>query len=297
MSLQNFDVLSYLDERGISYQTGGNNVSDGWIGVNCPFCLDHSNHLGIHLGGKGINCWICGTTGTVEKYIMEKENISYYAAKEIIREHQNPFTEEKKPRINREFKTILPEHYQPIDGSIPTPVYEYLKRRNFPSTICEKYKLGWVKLGEYQSRLIVPVFLKGFLVSFQAMDVTGKAGVKYIDCPADRAIFPNKHLLYGIDDCTNQLIIVEGVTDKWRIGKDAAALFTKNFTKEQLNLVTDYFPKDFRIKIVLDADADEKAELIACELSSVFNNIVLLSLDYGDPADMSREDVKALVDY
>ena len=46
--MQNFDIISYLENRGVSYWTEGKNVTDGWVNINCPFSPDPSNHLGIN---------------------------------------------------------------------------------------------------------------------------------------------------------------------------------------------------------------------------------------------------------
>ena len=60
MSFEAFDIVAYLDEKGIEYVTEGKNVSAGWIGLQCPYCSDQSNHLGVCLDGKGFSCFRCG---------------------------------------------------------------------------------------------------------------------------------------------------------------------------------------------------------------------------------------------
>ena len=52
--IESFDVLEFLDDRGIPYVTEGKNVSYGWAEINCPFCPDGdpSEHLkSYHAGG------------------------------------------------------------------------------------------------------------------------------------------------------------------------------------------------------------------------------------------------------
>ena len=82
-------------------------------------------------------------------------------------------------------------------GKEPELVRQYMERRKFPLSICQEHGLGWVSMGDYQLRLIVPIFLSGELMSFQAMDMTGTAEIPKLDCPEDRAMRINKELLYA----------------------------------------------------------------------------------------------------
>jgi len=133
--------------------------------------------------------------------------------------------------------------------------------------------------------MIVPIYLDRELMSFQAMDVTGKARVPYIDCPEDRALVPNKQLLYGIDTVPgDQVLIVEGVTDKWRIGDSAVAMFTKNWTRAQILLLYDR-ARGKRVKVLLDMDALRDAEGLAKELTAMFRDVTFVEYGEDDPKD------------
>ncbi len=52
----NFDIIQFLEDHNIPYD---NNKE--WINIQCPFCTDTEEHLGIHLKQGSINCWKCGT--------------------------------------------------------------------------------------------------------------------------------------------------------------------------------------------------------------------------------------------
>jgi hypothetical protein len=54
------DIVELLEENNVRIWTRGNNVSKGWIGLNCPFCDDATNHLGIKLSDYRCRCWKCG---------------------------------------------------------------------------------------------------------------------------------------------------------------------------------------------------------------------------------------------
>jgi len=289
---RNFDAIRYLEDQGITIWKEGDNVSDGWIGIKCVFCDDHFNHLGINLNKKNYSCYICNETGDAIDLVKAIEDASFSVAKRRLEQYQEGIVlKQRKRRRNRHFKSLLPENFQPIERGKETPlVKQYMKRRGFDLSICQQYKLGYVASGRYKLRLIAPVFLDHEVVSFQAADMTGKASVPYLDCPEDRAIIPNKHLLYGIDDIGDQIILVEGITDKWRVGRDAVAIFTKNMTAEQYQLLVQK-GKGKVLKILLDSDASKKLFEIGRKVFTVFRDVFVIQLQEGDPAEMSNRDI------
>ena len=74
--IDHFDVRSWLEDQNISYSKEGKNISNGWIGINCVFCQDTSNHLGITPNNR-ITCWKCGTKGDIVTLIKEVEQCSF----------------------------------------------------------------------------------------------------------------------------------------------------------------------------------------------------------------------------
>jgi hypothetical protein len=304
----NFDLRGYLEDKLIPYATDGKNISAGWLGIQCPFpdCGDPSNHLGIHLTKKFYSCWICGASGDIISLIQEIEQVSFTTAKMRVEEFQEMGESRHSPffvtKGKSEYDSLLPTRFKPlVRGAEPLLVRSYFKRRNFALDICQKYGLGYVDGGEYQMRLIAPVYSRGRLVSFQAVDMTGKANVPYVDCPEDRALVHNKHLVYGIDHVAGeQLILVEGLTDKWRMGDDSSALFGKNYTSQQLLVISDKIAEG-RIKVVkvlLDPDATKQAEDLTMRIAQRFVavRVKCINLECGDPADLSPEEAQRVRD-
>lgn len=303
-----FDIRSYLGDIGAKcYEAGDKNVSDGWVGIECPFCGDDSSHLGIHYEtGNYFTCWICGESGDVITLISELESLSFLEAKTRLKQFQGGTARPEKPIEAVTYDSILPKECEPIlPGEEPPLVRQWFANRNFALSLCQRYHLAWVPLGsEYQLRLIVPVYLDRRLVSFQAVDLTGQARIPYLDCPEARAIIPNKHMLYGIDDVRDQVIIVEGVTDKWRVGRDAVAMFTKNWTIQQVELLKEK-AKNKKIKIVLDMDAvrdfvryDSDGRDLGFKLCELFPHVIFVELEEAkDPDKLSSEEIDKLVRY
>lgn len=294
---EKFDVVSYLEDHDVEYSLSGDNVSaGGWIGVQCPFCYDPKNHCGINLEHKNFYCWICNEKGDIVKLIQELENTTFIRAKHRVEEYQEHPLIAPKRTNKRLFQSILPSGaFQIEEGKEPSLVLKYFKKRRFPLSWCQKYDLHFCPAhGEYPLRLIIPVFQDGEVVSFQAADMTGKASKKYEHCPNDRAKAPNTHNLYGIDDVGDQVVLVEGVVDKWRIGDAGVAMFSKRFTREQILLLHEK-AKNKVIKILLDADTvdsrgiSEEAEKLCSTLMSQYGfvDVAVYTLSEGDPGSLS----------
>ena len=95
MSIRNFDIIAYLENRNIPYKSCGKNVSEGWIGIHCPFpfCSDPSTHLGINLSSKAVNCWICGGHSLYDLLFLLEGGEKHFPFWKIISEFSlNDFT-------------------------------------------------------------------------------------------------------------------------------------------------------------------------------------------------------------
>lgn len=294
---QGFDVRRYLDDLGVGYRRAGDeNVGEGWIGLDCVFCGDTVGHLGVHYEhGNGCVCWMCHEGGDIIDLVKALEGVGFNAARDRLGQYQG-FVAEKRERKPRRYDSVLPDGFERIEaGSEPVPVRRWFARRRFDLGLCQEHGLGWVRHGDYQLRMIVPVLLDGEVVSFQAVDVTGRAKVPYLDCPKDRAMVPNKHLLYGLDEVGEQVILVEGVTDKWRMGRDAVALFGKNWSMKQLVLLHAR-AGGRRLKVLLDLDAMREGRKLLDRLHELFNDVLIGNLTHvKDPAELGDEEVGGIL--
>jgi DNA primase len=288
--IQSFDLIKYLQEKNIEYQTEGKNVSEGWTEVNCPFCQDLSFHLGISPDLK-LNCWICGTKGNITKYIQEIERCSYNFAQRITEKYQDRTLKylDKKERQSSSF-VKLPTSAKPLQKIHK----DYLINRNFdPDFLEKKYDLlGCSEIGDYKFRIIVPIYLENKLVTFIGRDVTNKSKLRYKNCPVEQSILPTKSVLYNLDSVNKKMVIVEGVTDVWRIGDGCVATLGTQYTKKQLSLLLG-IKQAF---ILFDQGAEEQADRLAFDLSIIVPKVEVLSLNRftGDPASLSTKEVNYL---
>ena len=140
IDLSSFDIIFYLEEIGISYSTSGKNISQNWIGINCPFCDDQSNHCGINIHSKVYSCFRCGSKGNVTKLIMALENKNVSGAMNTIKQ----FTKKDKYG-NRTTRITKIANVGMVDSLITETTTEleesgrgYLERRGFDAILLEK---------------------------------------------------------------------------------------------------------------------------------------------------------------
>lgn len=302
--IRRFDIISYLDNRGIRYWTSGRNVQRGWVNVTCPFCGDHSysgnNHLGVDLKTNLFNCWICREKGSVLKLVVSLDHCTYERAENILRSFQlnivldNDIAEYKTTKVDRGgFDPVLP---QECSDEFLELHLRYLRSRNFdPNYLIPKYKLKAThNLGEWKFRIIAPVFIDNRLVTFATRDVTGKSGQPHKSCPDERSIIPIKHCLYNLNTVKKKIIVCEGIADVWRIGDGSVSTFGYGYIPEQVELIVQMMVSECFILFDAESEADDIAEEIAAKLKLYIDHVEIVELDDGDPADMKEDDVRAM---
>jgi DNA primase len=289
------DIEEYLDSIGIEYtHPGSKNTGRESISISCPFCGDHeysgNNHLGIKMDTKVWNCWICSARGSLIKLAMRLEGCDYNDAIEHLRPFMNidPSTlQDNDSEVRQPTRKVeLPGVATLLDSH-----HNYLEGRNFdPEYIFRKYKLNCVgPIGRWRHSLIIPYFNNGRIITFSGADITGTSDTKYRYLSNEQSVNPIGKTLYNIDNAIDTALVVEGVTDVWRVGDGAVALGRKKYTTWQIKRLS----KFKRVFIMLDSDAHEMAEELAHDLG-MFTEVVLYELDEGDPCDLSPYDIALL---
>jgi DNA primase len=297
-----FDVISYLNDKNILYLSSGKNISDGWIGITCPFpiCTDHSFHCGINLQSKIFYCWICGNRGNPVKLIKEIEKCSWGEAKETAEKYQdfNLVATYQEQEVNISRILVWPKEFELIiPSNIPKIVSSYLTERNFdPEQIIKKYNLFYSGLrGDYKYRLIIPITSKGKIVNFTARALSEKNPLSYKTCPNEKAEIDINDLLYGYDDLPPEspIVIVEGIFDQWRLGTGSVAIFKSELTPTQVSLIREKKPT--KVFILLDEDTLDKGkpEKIANKLW--FTETEIIEIGIPDPALLTPTDASYLM--
>jgi DNA primase len=290
INLEYIDFREVLDNLGINYSESGKNVSNGWIGTQCCWCGDSSNHLGINIESGSCSCFKCGQSGTIINYLAEELN-SFEKAIEVLRDATPRELTGKESTIKeRSVNVILPKNaVRKI-----TPYHAgYLHERGFDyKKLTNKYNFHFCgPVGKWKNRIIVPITRRYKLISFTSIDISDDANIRYKHLSAEESIIHVKELIYGIEH-TNQstCCIVEGLFDMFRIGDGAVCGFGTKITSKQ-KLILSKFSK---ILIAFDGDeaGREGANKLANELAPLVD-VEILDLPEGkDPDKLDKEDIK-----
>lgn len=290
------DIERFLSSRGIQFDYEGKNIQQGWIGLKCPFCHDHSNHGGINLDSNWFKCWVCGRIKSPIEVIKKVEGCGWGKAYHVAREYLNREFKQKNPGLTRSNfdygQSILPKEAK---KKFPNLHRKYLENRGFdPDKLIEKFDLYAVDLvGDYKYRIVAPVYINGEIVNFVAADVTKKQKIPYKNAPNKAVKIVRAEIVYNIDSARDFLVVVEGLTDVWRLGDGAGATLGVAFTEQQLALIAG--KKFERIYVMYDADAEEQAERLANQLSAVCQKVIVILLEEGDPADLSQSEADKIM--
>lgn len=305
MNLETFDPIAYFEDRNIPYSTEGKNVTEGWANIECPFpfCNDPSNHLGINLESKLFSCWACGEKGGMDRLIQELEGCTWSESQVILGQFQeNPYKDipldVKYPETGSKTAYLKDILFDQSLFSDPWPKMHlnYLKGRDFdPEILIPKYRLkACYNVGKYKFRIIAPVIMDNKIVSFVGMDVTRQAKIPYKNASDSESVIPIKSCLYNLDNANETVILVEGITDVWRIGDGAVATLGKKVTMEQINLLIRKGIK--RVYLLPDSDAIDEWEQLGFTIAPLFDHVTLLNLDAGDPADLTGKTLRKIQD-
>lgn len=295
-----FDIEAYFEDKGVSFKKRGKDIGKGWLGISCPFpgCSDDKFHCGVNIKTQAFKCWICGEKGHIIRLVEAIEDCSWPEAMNIAKRFAlDPLAfidDNPRPLKNNRVECLLPEE---IEQVWPQVHLDYLRSRNFdPDYLIPKYHLKAVyNIGDFRFRIIAPVFIEGKLVSFVSADVlrNNPNRIPYLNCAKEKSVIPINQCFYNLDSVKDgKAIIVEGITDVWRLGDGAIASFTSNYSTEQILLLKK--KKLQKVFVLYDPDAIDKALKLAHQLSAIIPSVERIRLTSGDPADMTEQEVKEM---
>ncbi len=289
-----FNAKQFLEDYNIQYHTEGADCSPGYVNIQCPFCDDTGHHGGFNIEKGFYSCWRCGGH-SLENVIRALLEIKYRQA-EDIRNYYTSKVSVDDQAIKRKAPTRL-RLPKEVNSPLPKKHRQYLRSRNFdPDRIETDFDLhGTGLLGNYKNRIIAPIYYNKKLVSYQGRDITNRHALRYKACKKSDEVIHHKYILYNIDNAKDrQAIVVEGITDVWRLGHGSVATFGTGWTNQQLNILVDRFDL---IYIFYDDEAQDKADKLATVFSSFRNKeaIIVYDTDYEDPASMPQADADKMM--
>jgi len=108
-----------------------------------------------------------------------------------------------------------------------------------------------------KNRLVIPIYRLGVMVGWQTRALNNSSFPKYYTMPG----LKKSHLIYNGDLCQHYDfgVIVEGVTDVWRVGPCWGAIFGHVISNAQLELMYSYWQIKGGMCLMLDPDVMENA--------------------------------------
>ncbi len=297
-----FDIIKFYESYKIPYATSGTkHTRKGWVNTRCPFCSSssHSYHLGVHITGGAVKCWKCGKHSQID-IIKKVLNCDWERALEVHNKFGGTSKGKVREKKSRRTKRMAAQCKFP-PGTIPMQARhkKYLLERKFePDTLIELWDLKATEaLGEYKWRIIAPIMFDGIMVSYQGRDITNKSKLKYKACPKEKEVMEHQHIVYGLDHVKgDSCVIVEGITDVWRLGYGAVSCFGTSFTTQQVNLIAERMKTVFVLFDGGEEDSAKMARELGVMLSARGIEVENLILERGDPGEMPQEEADLLME-
>lgn len=299
------DIPGLLSQLGIEFISSGNkHCTTGWVNIHCPFCQGTRNyHLGIPLEGKITKCWRCGKH-PIFKTLAKLSNTSEPQVRQLARKYvgMKPITQTTKVSIRRKaFKypsgagELLPQHKT------------YLTKRFYQAnSLIETWGIigtgPLAKLGEidYKWRILAPIIWEGKVVSFQGRAISDKVEPKYKACPLDRELICHQHILYSHPECdwSRPVVVVEGITDCWRLGIQAVCVFGIEYLSQQVRAICKMKRKGGDRRLIVLFDDDPQAIIKGRELVADLNFRGMEArqeIIKGDPGAMGQQEADEMM--
>lgn len=263
-------IPEFDDETERTVNTVRVESSGEYYRVRCPYCDDRGKHLWVNHRfaskvkgyGRPLNFLaICYRRDCLAEYENRKDFIDKLNA--LHRDIAEPEILEGKPAS---LSSIVPGPGTILKLSDLPPSHEairYLLGRGFdPANLEERYDVGYCTESEFSlavNRIYIPVYVKKELRFWQTRypdDIDFKAAgfPKYFGCPGSH----KADILYNSERAFkyNTGVIVEGVTDVWKIQKHAMCLFGKTISGVQFDMLVSVFSAPGRsLCLFLDNEA------------------------------------------
>lgn len=282
-----FNWIDFLNDYGIRYWTDGkNHHADAVANTTCPFCGDRSNHL--NLFGNSVYCWRCSVHKVFET-VKELIGCDDKTAELIMKSYKTDDVDTPKKEI------IHAERLEMIGSDLNDLHKKYLEGRGFdPDFTAWKFGLKgtFATNDKWAYRIIAPIYYKNRLVSYQGRDFTGKQSLRYVTLEKDKEVIHHKDILYNLDNCTkDRVILVEGVYDAMKLGDNACATFGIGMKDSQIVLLKERFDKVF-LMFDPEEDAQKRAEETGKKLKLLGVDVERIVIDEAeDPACLTYEQV------
>jgi len=219
-AIENWNLVSFLDDYKVDYSMEGKNIGRNFIGVTpCPFCGDTHNHFGIHEEEKFGSCFICKGYAHPIKLISYFGRMSFKKAfdyllsqtadQQDVINRVDMILKNKRRQIKREeiYRDVLPRNrlitYQDLKNEHLK--YFFKKRKLYPWHI-QRYQLRLCIDNSFSGFILFPMLISGHPVSYQLRHLIRKQ--YHNGTNLDKFIFNEENIIEG-----KPIILVEGFLD------------------------------------------------------------------------------------
>lgn len=307
-----------LSKNGIDLKTGEPKLvishPGEYYAICCPFCNDtrfrcYINHMygtEDHHGDPRTYLAICFNAGCPLSSGTKRDGCYARLAEMLLGRNlhtlQKANIQEGKEVDVNAVRADWPGDVTRIDKLPSThAAVVYLAGRGFdPEYIGKFYNVHYcTKSTNFicKDRLIIPIYHNKHMVGWQARapyDTDWKLSnlPKYYTAPGT----PRRHILYNLRNAMKYRvgIIVEGVTDVWKVGPQAMCTLGATLTQQQQTLLVRHF-KDYAAVLLYDPDVkmkmhDKIQELVATMQGRLKSGFCQVDLPDGtDPGSLSRD--------
>lgn len=232
----------------------------GWLKGNCPEC-GAIDKFGVNVGQNRTNCFKCGYNPKPLNVISNIEGHQEYSETHAFLgafEESTNFYEEQVEILQQSKRFKLPESYRLItlgDSDFSKICRYNLKKRGFNLNELALKGVGYCVKGEFSFRIIIPYYINGKLVYFNARKVIGDDTSKFKNPPIDEVGIGKSLLIYN-RDCLwvyKKVYMVESATNALTLGDRAFGIGGKVLSDSQLGEILKSPCEE--VVIILDPDA------------------------------------------
>lgn len=306
-------VVSYHRDALSGKQRLDNRHSGEYYRVNCPFCNDTRKRLWINhrwglkdpvTGSLNLHLCICYNEGCFAMIEERRKWLYAEVMADVGDGSLDVVLPSYKTRPAEPATVELPGEVVTLD-QLPADhsACKYLSERSFdPVLLGQRLAVAYCPVANWNvqmatGRIIIPIMMDGKLRGWQGRyigDPPSKFVPKYYTMPGMR----KTELLYNLDQARKHpyVVLVEGVTDVWRVGPASVALFGKTLSMTHELLISSIWNKG-TVYVMLDCDANEDAKRIVSKLQGRVGICIQVNLpDDSDPGDLSQEEIQQRIE-
>jgi DNA primase len=249
----NFDLDKFLGDCDVQFKVH-DAVDHIEYAMNCPMCHrrgepseDTHKKLWLNLKEGAFICYRCDWSGSTIRLVQTLAKSSFEDAVKLLKgkaldplQHLNLrlVIDEPDPHDDDEHLLVdveLPYGFNPIESPHP-----YLEKRGIPWQYAAKHDWGVSDAGFTKDRIIVPTFMNGRLVFWQARATWDEPENKDFKKVLNPKGVSNRPILYNYDSAKEfeTIIITEGFMDCAKVGADAVATNGKRLHGQQVEWLT-----------------------------------------------------------